>query len=78
MLSLLLKLQQLLGGTKVDSVFHPFEVNWRSSRNPWGLSGKSKLSPCKISSLETGECHQLKDAIKGSSVQQKLDIVKQK
>ena len=29
-----------LGGSKVDSVFHPSEVNKMSTRNFWELSGK--------------------------------------
>ena len=30
-----------LGGSKVDSAFHPFEVDKVSTRNFWGLSGKT-------------------------------------
>ena len=29
-----------LGGSKVDSAFHPSEVDKVSTRNVWGLSGK--------------------------------------
>ena len=29
-----------LGGTKVDSAFHPSEVDQMSARNFWELSGK--------------------------------------
>ena len=29
-----------LGGSKVDSAFHPFKVNQMSNRNFWELSGK--------------------------------------
>ena len=29
-----------LGGSKVDSAFHPYEVDKMSTRNLWGLSGK--------------------------------------
>ena len=45
------------GGSKVDSVFHPSEVDKVSIRNFWGLSGKSKLPPRSGSSLETVEPH---------------------
>ena len=31
---------ELLGGSKVDSAFHPFEVDKMSTRNIWELSGK--------------------------------------
>ena len=30
-----------LGGLKVESVFHPYEVNEMSTGNSWGLSGKT-------------------------------------
>ena len=33
-------LLKCLGGSKVDSVFHPSEVDQMSSRNFWELSGK--------------------------------------
>ena len=32
--------QQPLGGSKVDSAFHPSEVDKMSTRNIWELSGK--------------------------------------
>ena len=34
-----------LGGSKVDSAFHPSEVDKMSVRNSWELWVKSKLSP---------------------------------
>ena len=34
-----------LGGSKVDSAFHPSEVDKMSTRNIWELSGKNKLPP---------------------------------
>ena len=33
------------GGSKVDSAFHPSEVDQMSTGNSGGLSAKSKLSP---------------------------------
>ena len=29
-----------LNGSKVDTAFHPFNVDQMSTRNSWGLSGK--------------------------------------
>ena len=46
-----------LGGSKVDSAFHPSEVNEVSTRNFWGLVVKSKLPPQSGSSLEAVEPH---------------------
>ena len=46
-----------------------------SLSSSWGRS--CNLSPCKLFGLETGKPHPLKEAIKGSSVQQKIDIAKQ-
>ena len=31
-----------LGGSKVDSTFHPPEVDQMSTRTSWGLSGKKQ------------------------------------
>ena len=53
-----------LGGSKVDSAFHPSEVGKMSTRNFWELSGKSKLPPRSGSSLEAIELHQQKGAVK--------------
>ena len=46
-----------MGGSKVDSAFHPPEVNKMSTRNFWELSGKNKLPPRSGSSLEAVEPH---------------------
>ena len=35
-----------LGGSKVDSAFHPFEVDQMSTKNYWGLRGKNTLNYC--------------------------------
>ena len=32
-----------LGGSKVDTAFHLYEINYMSTRESWALSGKSKL-----------------------------------
>ena len=32
-------------GSKIHPDFHPSEVGQMNTRNSWGLSGKSKLSP---------------------------------
>ena len=37
------------GGSKVDSTFHPSEVDKLSIKNSLGLVTKSKLSPCNSS-----------------------------
>ena len=36
-----------LGGSKVDSAFHPSAVNKVSTRNFWGLSGKKETASLK-------------------------------
>ena len=46
-----------LGGSKVDSVFHPSEVDKMSSGNSGNLVIKSKLPPRNYSSLEAVEPH---------------------
>ena len=53
-----------LGGSKVDSAFHPSEIGKMSTRNFWELTGKSKLPPRSGSSLEVVEPHPEKGAIK--------------
>ena len=44
-------------GSKVDSAFHPSEVDKMSTRIYWELSGKNKLTPQSGSSLEAVEPH---------------------
>ena len=46
-----------LGGSKVESAFHPSEVDKVSTRIFWGLSVKSKLAPRNGSSFEAVEPH---------------------
>ena len=46
-----------LGGSKVDSAFHPSKVDKMSTKNFWELSGKKKLIPRSGSSLEAVEPH---------------------
>ena len=46
-----------LGSSKVDSAFHPSEVDKVSTRNFWGLVVKSKLPPRSGSRLEAVEPH---------------------
>ena len=40
---------QPLGCSKVDSAFHPSEVNQMSTRTSWRLVVQTKLSPCSDS-----------------------------
>ena len=46
-----------LGGSKVDSAFHPSKVDKMSTKNFWELSGKKKPIPRSGSSLEAVEPH---------------------
>ena len=39
---------KLLGGSKVDSAFHPFKVDKMSTRNFWQLSGKKRNYLLKV------------------------------
>ena len=46
-----------LGGSKVNSAFHPSKVNKMSTRNYWELVVKSRLPPRSGSSLGAVEPH---------------------
>ena len=46
-----------LGGSKVDSVFHPLEVDQMSTTTSWVFVVKSTLSLRSGCSLETVELH---------------------
>ena len=46
-----------LGGSKVNSAFHPSKADEMSARNIWQLSVKSKLPPRCGSSLQAVEPH---------------------
>ena len=47
----------VMGGSKVNSAFHPPEFNKMSTRNFWDLGGKKKLPSQSGSSLEEDEPH---------------------
>ena len=46
-----------LGGSKVDSAFHPSEVDKMSTKNIWNLMVKSTLPPRSGTNLEAVEPH---------------------